>query len=454
MDFKHIEHIPAGRIKYGKTGQNVYQAYLGTCVGVALYDDTANVGGLIHILLPEPPSSSPADFPEKYASTGLPRLIRNLINIGASCENLKAGIAGGALIGPVNRQDINLDIGGRSADIAISILENAGIEIVQSETGGFFACTLELDMSVGRFFIRPAWDYIAKSKKADLNSHPSPDDIKDTIEHLKPIPQTALKILRMFHSGRYGISEITRELAKDQVLSAQTLKLCNSALFSGIISVETLKDAVLLLGEKMLIKSVITAAVNTYFSQTGTSGYSLCRGGLFFHAVSVASAAEKIAALSKKSDPGTAYTAGLLHDIGKVILDQYIADSAPLFFRQLSLEHGDSQSAEKEILGITHNEAGGLLAEKWNLPEGISHVIRYHHAPQKKKEHKDLVYIVYLADLLMEKFNTGLDFDKIQTDSFENVINHLKITAQDLFSLIDTIPFHDINTDDFLTGKR
>jgi len=145
---------------------------------------------------------------------------------------------------------------------------------------------------------------------------------------------------------------------------------------------------------------------------------------------------------------------GLLHDIGKVILDQYIADSAPLFFRQLSLEHGDSQSAEKEILGITHNEAGGLLAEKWNLPEGISHVIRYHHAPQKKKEHKDLVYIVYLADLLMEKFNTGLDFDKIQTDSFENVINHLKITAQDLFSLIDTIPFHDINTDDFLTGKR
>ncbi len=453
MDFKHIEHIPAGRIIYAKTGKHVYQAYLGTCVGVALYDDKAGVGGLIHILLPEPPSSSPPDFPDKYASTGLPRLIRNLVKIGASCENLRAGIAGGALIGPVNRQDINLDIGGRSADIAVSILENAGIEIVQSETGGFFACTLELDMSDGSFFIRPAWGCTVKSSETDI-PHLSISDMHDTIEHLKPIPQTALKILRMFHSGRYGISEITRELAKDQVLSAQTLKLCNSALFSGMVRIETLKEAVLLLGEEMLIKSVITAAVNTYFSQTGTSGYSLCRGGLFFHAVSVASAAEEIARRSEISEPGTAYTAGLLHDIGKVILDQYIADSAPLFFRELSLEHGDSQSAEKEILGITHNEAGGLLAEKWNLPEGISHVIRYHHDPQKKKEHKDLVYIVYLADLLMEKFNTGFDIEKMQADSFETVINHLEITPDDLFSLIDTIPFHDINSDEFLTGQR
>jgi putative nucleotidyltransferase with HDIG domain len=280
------------------------------------------------------------------------------------------------------------------------------------------------------------------------------DDIFNTIDRLKPIPQIALKILRMFQSFQHHITDITGELSKDQVLSGQTLKLCNSALFAGAARIDTLKDAVLLLGKDMLIKSVITAAVNMYYDQTGTSGYSLCKGGLFFHAVGVAYTAEKIAEKSGSPSLKLAYTAGLLHDIGKVILDQFVAAGSPLFFRRLYQKNEDFMNAEKKLLGITHGEAGALLARQWNFSEGLSEAIQLHHTPEKAKKNKDLVYIIYLSDLLMEKFHAGFDLEKMQTKSLENALDHLGFKMADLPELVDAIPINTFNNEDMLTTQR
>ncbi len=448
MSYQKVEHIAAGQFKSGKAVEDIYQAYLGTCIGVALYDSTKKIGGMIHILLPEPPSAMSVDFPEKYASTGIPMLVNELIRLGTAPENLQASIAGGALMGPVSRQDMNLDIGGRSSEIVVSILKSFGIKIIKSETGGFFTCTLELNMKTGETFINPAWDDSCKSE--GTFKAPSIDDILHTIDELKPIPQTALKIFRMFQSAHTHITDITDELSKDQVLSGQTLKLCNSALFTGMVKIETLKDAVLLLGEEMLIKSVITAAVDTYYNQSGTSGYSLCRGGLFFHAVGVASTAAKLAEKSGKANPKLAYTAGLLHDIGKVILDQYVADSSPLFFRKLSQGKENFINTEKKLLGITHSEAGTLLAKKWKFSDSLCEVIQLHHTPEKAKKNKDIAYIIYLSDLLIEKFNAGFDLEKMQTESLRKALHHLGFSIKDLPELVDAIPVNRINSDDIL----
>ncbi len=452
MTYQTLEHVAAGQFKSGKKQTNIYQSYLGTCLGVALYDDKTHIGGIIHILLPEPPTMSTIDSPEKYASTGLPLLINELIKLGAKPENLKASIAGGALVGPISQQDMNLDIGGRSADIATAIVKTHGIKILKSETGGFFTCTLELDMNTGDTCIKPAWEYTAKNK-TNFKA-PSLDDIFSTIEQLKPIPQTALKIFRMFQTSRHHVTEITDELAKDQVLSGQTLKLCNSALFAGMVKIETLKDAVLLMGEEMLVKTVITAAVNTYYDQTGVSGYSLCKGGLFFHAVGVATLSEKIALKLESPLLKIAYTAGLLHDIGKVVLDQYVADSTPLFFRRLTQKNESFLDSEKKLLGITHCEAGGILAKKWQFSDALSKVIQYHHTPTKAGKQKDLVNIIHLADFIMEKFSTGFDLERMQPEDFISALNHCGFTAQDIPELVDAIPINAFGADNILPEKR
>jgi putative nucleotidyltransferase with HDIG domain len=446
MTYQKTEHIAASWLKADKNSSRIYQAYLGTCLGVALYDKTRKIGGIIHILLPEPLGTMGTQFPEKYASTGIPMLINQMIRLGSSPRNIKAVIAGGALVGPISQQDIGLDIGGRSADIARAILQRQNIEIIKSETGGFFTCTLELNMGTGEATIAPAWEDNRNSQQEI--SPPTPDDIDNTIENIKPIPQTALKIFRMFQDNRCDIEDITQALSQDQILSGQTLKLCNSAMFSGTVKIETLKDAVLLLGEDLLIQSVITAAVNTYYNQTGTSGYSLCRGGLFFHAVGVAITAENLAKKTKKAPAKNAYTAGLLHDIGKVVLDQYISDRAPLLFRDLGSGTQSFLDSEKRLLGVTHCEVGALLAKKWQFSDALSQVIRYHHHPGKAKENKDLVYIVYLADLLMEKFHTGHDLEKMQSQSIEHVLTHLGLTWADIPEIVDATPINVMNTNE------
>ncbi|MBU0970320.1 MAG: HDOD domain-containing protein [Proteobacteria bacterium] len=446
MIYQRTEHIPAGQMKADKNATGIYQAYLGTCLGVALYDNVHKIGGLIHILLPEPLGSMGDQFPEKYASTGIPMLLHQLTLLGSEPKHLKASIAGGALVGPVSQQDMGLDIGGRSADIAQAILQSHGIEIVNSETGGFFTCTLELNMESGETTIRPAWEDTGNFR--GNFSRPTRNDIKKTIEHIKPIPQTALKIFRMFRDDRYDVSDITQALSQDQVLSGQTLKLCNSAMFAGTVKVETLKEAVLLLGEDLLVKSVITAAVKTYYNQTGASGYSLCRGGLFFHAVGVALTAEKLAEKTGKAPRKNAYTAGLLHDIGKVILDQYISDRAPLLFRTLSIAKESFLASEKKLLGISHCEVGSFLAQKWQFSDALSQTIGHHHHPEKAESHKDLVYIVYLADLLMEKFHAGHELEKMQQESIGHVLNHLGLTLADIPKLIDAIPINSITNNE------
>ena len=89
-----------------------------------------------------------------------------MVDAGAHRESLSACLAGGALVGPLSRQDLDLDIGGRTTEVARTILEKENIEIVKSETGGFFTCCLSLGMNSGEFSIEPA----GQSKLSDIPS--------------------------------------------------------------------------------------------------------------------------------------------------------------------------------------------------------------------------------------------------------------------------------------------
>ena len=198
------------------------------------------------------------------------------------------------------------------------------------------------------------------------------------MEAIQPIPQVALKILRLIDNEEYEIKALAEEIRKDQVISARTLKLCNSVAFAGSNKVESLDQALVFLGLRLLVKLVISVSVNEFFSYSGW-GYSLCKGGLYHHAVGTAIIAEKLADYTGSAEPGLAYTAGLLHDIGKVVLDQSIASAYPLFYRKLFEEEKNFSEAEKEILGIDHTQVGSKLARKWSFPESLIDIIRHHH---------------------------------------------------------------------------
>jgi putative nucleotidyltransferase with HDIG domain len=415
----------------------ILEAYLGTCVGVALYDPAAGVGGLIHLLLPEPMSTEETDQPEKYASTGFPLFLKALAGAGASVENMKACIAGGALVGPLDDSDLELDIGGRTAERVMQIIAGEGIQVDKLETGGFFTCSLKLDMHRWECRIEPA-GFDRLSASADITI-PDPNEIGQSARGLQPIPQIALKVLRIINEGRYEIHDLTEEIRKDQVISARTLQLCNSVMFASRKKVDSLDHALVMLGQKLLLKFVISASLHNFFDQSGM-GYSLCKGGIYHHAVGTAMIAEKLAGITRKVEPSLAYTAGLLHDIGKVALDQFINSGFPLFYRQLNEEEKNFSEIEKQVLGTDHTEVGANLALSWSFPASLVETIRHHHNPENAQENEELVHIVYLADLLMSRFHSGLELERLNTDALAARMETIGLSVSKFPELVDHIP--------------
>lgn len=429
--------MPAGTFHVSEKRPLMLQAFLGTCVGLAMHCDASGVGGIIHLLLPEPATGLAISQPEKYATSGVPLFIDALIAAGAHRDSLSASIAGGALVGPLSRQDLDLDIGGRTVEVVKKILKKENIKIVYSETGGFFTCSVNLNMTSGQVDIEPAGQNKLCTDEQVRTA--TMEEIKASMKLLKPIPQVALKVMRLLDENKYDIDPIANEIRKDQVITGRMLQLANSAMFAAKKQITSLDHAIVFLGQDMLVKLVLSAAVRGYYEQS-MMGYALCKGGIYYHALGCAQVAEMLALKTQREAPAKAYTAGLLHDIGKVVLDQYVASAYPLFYRDI-LEEGDNMlSIERNRLGMDHTQVGSLLAQQWSFPQALEDVIRHHHHPHRASNYADLSAIVYLADLLMSRFHTGLEIERLETESLGRYLDALGLSHQAFGELVDSIP--------------
>ena len=416
----------------------ILDAYLGTCVGVTICDRKAQIGGLAHFLLPEWTGVNAPWKVKAYAKTGFPLFIDDLCKAGASESRMEACIAGGALVGPISKLDLDLDIGGRTEEIVLHILTEKKIPVFQAETGGYLSCRLSLDL--GKF--NSSIDPISQAFRQDARSSkkPLPEDITTLFSQVRPIPQVSLKILRMINDNDYNMREIAEEIKQDQVISASIIRLCNSTFIGMKRKIDSIDRALVLLGEKHLLLMVVSASMELYFKDS-EHGYSLCKGGLFQHALGVALVAEKLAEFTHRASPKIAYTAGLLHDIGKVVLDQYIASAQPFFYRKTQVEGVDLCDLEKEKFGYSHAQIGGLLAENWSLPENLIHAIRYHHYPeQAESTYTELSHLVYLADLLMSRFQVGYALASSNMDGFALRLEKVGLKSSQFPILVDLIP--------------
>jgi putative nucleotidyltransferase with HDIG domain len=210
-------------------------------------------------------------------------------------------------------------------------------------------------------------------------------------------------------------------------------------MFSTRRKIETLDHALLLIGRDQLVKLVISASVRKLF-EPNSQGYSLCKGGLYHHALGTAIVAEKIARITGGVLPGLAYTAGLLHDIGKIVLDQYVSSAFPLFYRTLSHEHRSFIAAEQKILGTDHTRVGYDLALKWDFPDSLIAAIRYHHSPEKETKHRKLSQILHISDLLMERFHAGLELEYSVGRNLPEKMAEIGFSIDRLPNLVDSLP--------------
>jgi putative nucleotidyltransferase with HDIG domain len=427
--------VGSGSYVTSKGERAILEAYLGTCVGVTLCDRQVGVGGLIHLLLPEPTSKDTIWRPEAYASTGLPLFIQHLRKEGARKENLEACVAGGALVGTLSHRDLVLDIGGRTADVVEQILRHENITVRKSEIGGYFCCSLSLNLQNWEVDIAPSGISTVVPGRSDFE-RPGSKQFDLIIESVSPIPQIALKVVRMISDQNYGIEDVAHEIKQDQVMSAKVIRFCNSVFSGNRTRVDSIERALLIIGEKWLLQLVVGAAMEGFLSQP-EGGYSLCKGGLFHHSCGTAAVAKSLARFTGRTPPDLAYTAGLLHDIGKVVLDQYMGAARSLFYRHVQAEDIDLIQAERELFGMTHPEAGKRLATHWSIPETLTDVIQHHHQPDQAAVGSELTHLVYLADLIMSRFVVGQELEKQNHHAFASSLDMLGLRTDQLPSLID-----------------
>jgi len=233
-------------------------------------------------------------------------------------------------------------------------------------------------------------------------------------------------------------------LNSDQVLSAKLLSYCNSAFFGFRTRIDSVQKAISLIGETYLLEAIITAAVNSFFEQEKPGGYALIKGGLFKHSICVAYIARAIAATSGREDKDTAYTAGLMHDIGKLVLDTFVAGAQPHFYSSEEEEFGNLIQLEQKIFNCDHQTVGRQLADTWKLPENLRDAISFHHVPENAAKAKTLTGIIFIADVVASFFMAGMKIDKINLDLFDQRLDLAGLKKNELPIIIEQIPWEKI----------
>lgn len=222
--------------------------------------------------------------------------------------------------------------------------------------------------------------------------------ILDTVERLRPIPSSVSRILKEIESASTSISIIAEYIGLDQALAAQVLQIANSVTMGYSRTCTTIREAVMRIGLKRL-KAILLAANAVSAMQTqNMPGYNLGSGELWNHSTMTAMVCEKVALEIGYGDHEEAYVAGLLHDLGKLVLDQFVLNDYTrivLLKRQYNLT---LWQVEDKLIGINHARVGGLIGERWSFPQRLVESINFHHYPRQATDDNGLSAVVNLGN--------------------------------------------------------
>ncbi len=265
--------------------------------------------------------------------------------------------------------------------------------------------------------------------------HVSLDQIVRGVNDLPALPHVVDQVLKLTEDPNSTVKELNDIICQDQALTAKVLRLANSAYYGYPRRIGTIVEAIVILGFNAIRNLVLAASVHNLLNKE-VPGYQLGPGELWRHSIACAMTARTLARRVRYPKPDEAFIAGLLHDIGKVILSVYVSDTYDEIFQKVRQFQIPFSQAEEEILGFTHAVVGARVADKWNLPESLVQAIAYHHNPQLAKENPRLVAIVHLADVLCMTMGIGLGGDGMYYSVVPQAFAALGLKPEDLESIM------------------
>jgi HD-like signal output (HDOD) protein len=265
--------------------------------------------------------------------------------------------------------------------------------------------------------------------------------ILGSIKDLPPMPQTTFKALELIKNSHTSYEDLARVLETDQATATRVLRMANSPYYGMSGKVSSIKYASAVLGLKA-IEELVVMAGSTKALGKRLEGYGLDAGDLWQHSLGVAFGSKIIAARKNPGMANDAFSAGLIHDVGKLALDSFILERKQAFTTFLSDGKESFLHAEKDILGFDHGEIAAELCTNWNVPQNLAIAIRYHHYPSMSSGNQ-LTYIVHVADLIAMMSGMGAGIDGMQYAIDEKALAMVGIESADLSTImvqvVDTV---------------
>ena len=234
---------------------------------------------------------------------------------------------------------------------------------------------------------------------------------------LAPLPRSVTRLASIIAGDAWSPDEIEEVVTLDPALTANLLRLANSAAFGSRGTITSVRHAVVRLGVGSVLSLAVASSVQSRVDRP-VPEYGLSSGELWRHAVVSALVAEQARPYCRLRIPHESYTAALLHDVGKLVVARFLDEEARGLLRH-AREQGSLSpvEAESEVLGVHHGEIGALVAQHWALPETIVEGIQHHHAPERGRS--SVGHVVHLANAMAHRIEVTEPSDGVKLGALD-----------------------------------
>jgi len=253
------------------------------------------------------------------------------------------------------------------------------------------------------------------------------EKILKSVASFEGMPGAAAKVLALLDDPEFEVSRIEETLRLDPGLTANVLRLTNSAYFGFSEKIGSLKQAIVVLGSKKLIQLIMATCMSGLMSKP-VEGYALERGDLWRHSIAVSVVAEKLVAVLGITAQPEIFTAALLHDIGKLLLGQHVQDYLERMNAAVTSEKS-FQTVERDVLGTDHAEIGARILQNWSFPDNVVNAVRWHHEPDLAPEVSVMTDVVHAANVLCQMIGVGTGREGLQYEPAPGTVKRLGLKA-------------------------
>jgi len=263
------------------------------------------------------------------------------------------------------------------------------------------------------------------------------DQFIDRAKHLPPAPTLLPELISLLGQPDLDGSRVVGLITYDPGLTANVLRLCNSVALASSNPVATLEEAVVRLGFEEIYRLVV-ASIGVHALRNSGIGQATRQRQLWSHSVVTAIGAELIAR-DRGDDGNLAFTAGLLHDIGKIIALDVLGEKYVKLAEEVEANHFCLIEMERKVLGLHHAELGGQLLAKWRLPANLVAAVYFHHDPEAANAHRTLAAYAYLGNLIAYMIGFGCGDPWVMQDGSREVLGMLNFSEDCLPRYIEAI---------------